>query len=59
MIEANTTYLWQAQSSIVAGDFCASVPASSTNNVHADTSVSSPVSAFLISGNTPLPRISA
>ena len=52
MIEANTTYLWQTQSRVDAKILCASVPASLTNNIHADIGVSSPVSDFLISGNT-------
>ena len=47
MIEADTTYLWQMPSCIDAKVLCASVPASSTNNIHADMGISLPVSAFL------------
>ena len=57
MIEANTTYLWQALNCVDTKGPCASAPASSTNNIHADIGVSSPVSAFFIPGNTSLPQV--
>ena len=58
MIEVNTTYLWQTPGGVDAIGLCASVPVSSTNNIHADPGVSAPVSVFFVSGNTSLPRIS-
>ena len=57
MIEADTTYSWQMPHGIDAKVLCAPIPASSTNNIHADMGVSSPVSAFFISGNTLLSQI--
>lgn len=57
MIEANMTYLWQMPHGVDAKGLYASVSASSTNNIHADIGVYSPVSAFLISRNTPLPQV--
>ena len=59
MVEVNTTYLWQTPGGVDAQVLCASAPVSSTSNIHADTGVSMPVSAFFISGNTSLPQISA
>ena len=59
MIEVDTTYSWQMLSSVGARGLCASIPASSTNNIHADIGFSMPVSAFFISGNTSLPQFSA
>ena len=59
MYEATTTYLWQTQHSVDARVLCASVPTSSTNNIHADMGVSSPVSAFFVSGNTYQSQVSA
>lgn len=58
MIEVDTTYLWQMPGGVDAKSLCASIPGSSTNNIHADTG-SMPVSAFSFTGNTSLPRISA
>ena len=58
MIEVDTTYSWQMPGGVNAKDLCASIPGSSTNNIHADTE-STPVSAFFISGNTALPQFSA
>ena len=60
MIEANTTYLWQTPYSVDSKSFCASAPASSTNNIHADTGISMPVSAFFVPEHTPFcfPRLS-
>ena len=57
MTEVDTTYSWQRPCSIDAQEFCASGPVSSTNNIHADSGVSTPVSAFFVSGNTSLPQI--
>lgn len=59
MIEVDTTYSWQMPSGVDAKSLCASIPGSSTNNIHADTGISTPVSAFSFTGNTSLPRISA
>lgn len=59
MIEANTTYLWQTSGGVDAMGLSASVPVSSTNNIHADIGVSTPVSVFFVSGNTSLLQISA
>ena len=57
MIEVDTTYSWQMSRGVDATDLYASVPGSSTNNIHADTGVSAPVSAFFVSGNTSLPQL--
>ena len=57
MTEVDTTYSWQMPSCVDAKGLCASVPVSSTNNIHADTGVSAPGSAFFVSGNTSLPQI--
>ena len=59
MIEVDTLYSWQTPSGIDADGLHASIPGSSTNNIHVDTVVSSPVSAFSFTGNTSLPQISA
>ena len=59
MIEVDTTYFWQMSHGVDAKVLCASVPASSTKNIHADMGITMPVSAFFISGNTSLPQISA
>ena len=58
MVEVDTTYLWQMPGGVDAKSLCASIPGSSTNNIHADTG-STPVSAFSFTGNTSLPQISA
>ena len=47
MIEVDTTYSWQMPHGVDDRGGCASVPVVSTNNIHADTGVSMPVSAFL------------
>ena len=57
MTEANTTYSWQMPRGVDAHGLCASIQVSSTNNNHADTGVSTPVSAFFVSGNTSLPQL--
>jgi len=57
MVEVDTTYLWQMPGGVSAKSLCASISGSSTNNLHADTGVSTPVSAFSFTGNTFLPRI--
>ena len=59
MTEANTTYSWQTQNGVDANVLCASIPVSSTSNIHADMGVSAPVSAFSFTGNTALPQFSA
>ena len=59
MIEANTTYLWQTMGSIDARIAYTSVPVSSTNNIHADMGVFTPVSAFFVPGSALLPQVSA
>ena len=60
MIEVDTTLLWQTPNGVDAKVLCASVPASSTNNIHADTGISMPVSAFFVPEHTPFcfPRLS-
>ena len=60
MTEVDTTYSWQMPCGIDAQDFCASIPVSSTNNIHADTGISMPVSAFFVPEHTPFcfPRLS-
>ena len=50
MIEANTTYLRQTPGGVDAKVLSASVPVSSINNIHADTGVSTLVSAFFVYG---------
>ena len=57
MIEVDTTYSWQMPHGVDVRGLCASVSASSTNNIHADMGVSSPVSAIFISGNTLLSQV--
>ena len=39
MTEANTTYSWQMPCGVDAKSLCASIPGSSTNNIHADNGV--------------------
>lgn len=53
MIETDTTYLRHTPSSVDGQELRASDPGSSTNNIQADTGVFMPVSAFIVSGNTP------
>ncbi len=59
MIEVNTSYLWQTLTIVDAKIRCASAQISSTDNILADMSVSTPVSTFFISANTSLLQISA
>ena len=50
MIEVDTTYSWQMPCGVDVEGLCASVPASSTNDIHADMGISMPVSAFFYYG---------
>ena len=59
MIEVDTTYSWQRLSGDDGQESRASVPVSSTNNIHADTGVSMPVSASFVFDKRLLPSISA
>ena len=59
MMEVNTTFFWQPPSGVDAKVVCASVPVSSTSFIRADMGVSTPVSAVLVSGNMPMPQVSA
>ena len=59
MFEATTTYSLQMPYGIDAKVSCASILGSLTNNNHADTDISTPVSAFFVSENTYLSQISA
>jgi hypothetical protein len=59
MIEVDTTYSWQMPCGVDAKVLYASVPASLTNNIHVDMGIFMPMSAVFISGNSPLPQISA
>ena len=59
MIETDTTYLRQTPNSVDGQELRASGPGSSTNNIPTDTGASLPGWAFIVSGNTPQPQISA
>ena len=52
-MEVYMTYPWQTSGGVDIRILCASVPASAINNLHADTGIFMPVSAFYITGNTP------
>ena len=59
MVEVDTTYLWQMPGGVDAKSLCASIPGYSTNNIHADMGIFTPMSAFSFTGNTALPQFSA
>ena len=59
MAEVDTTYLWQTPGGVDVQVLCALAPVSSTNDIHADMGIFTPMSAFSFTGNTALPQFSA